>query len=422
MKMKKFICILLTAVLLVSVFSLPAIASTEYTIKFRNIFDNDLHWDKVYLFTSKENDVWSEGKELTKPESGYLYEATIDTDVICIMFKSSLEENAEQTVKIACDNTVSGYYPTLKNGEGKWEIGSWIDNKVFFKNTQKWEQVYLYAFKNNYNNAEFPGVEIKEFTQNSDGINVYEAYFDSVFDKIIFSNGKKSGEGLEQTVDITYDPKVTGYYPTDKNTEGKWNFDSWTDKPDEPDTQLSLSVNNSDSFKKLTYGKKKNKYQIKASATEGAKISYSCNNKKVAAVNNKGLVTVKGCGNAKIKVTAVLNNQTKNAEFNLTVKPDKLKIEKKKSKKKSTGKLYKKFVFKKQPNCKYQAVIEYKRGGKFKVLKKKIYKEKKIKTYKKTKGYIEIGFPKGYTFSVKIRAYTTKKPSGKFSARAKLKT
>ena len=54
----------------------------------------------------------------------------------------------------------------------------------------------------------------------------YTATFDSQFDTIIFNNG---GNG-EQTVDIKY-TAVTGYYPTQKNGEGKWEVGSWTAQP-----------------------------------------------------------------------------------------------------------------------------------------------------------------------------------------------
>ena len=97
---------------------------------------------------------------------------------------------------------------------------------VKFTNNQRWTDVYLYAWGDDGKNAEWPGVKLTDKTVNGYQEEQYTATFDSKYTKIIFSNGD-----AEQTVDITYDPTVTGYYPTEKEG-GKWKVNSWTDTPE----------------------------------------------------------------------------------------------------------------------------------------------------------------------------------------------
>ena len=54
----------------------------------------------------------------------------------------------------------------------------------------------------------------------------FTATIDAKYKKVIFNNG-----GSEQTVDISIDEAVAGYYPTQKNGEGKWEVGSWKDEP-----------------------------------------------------------------------------------------------------------------------------------------------------------------------------------------------
>ena len=231
-----------------------AAPATTNTVK----FTNNKGWSKVYLYAwadgAGDNAAWP-GVELTEKATNGLgeeqYTATFDSKFTKIIFNNG----SEQTVDIDYDNTVTGYYPTQKNGEGKWEVGSWKDepstsadttaapegttaapegttaaptgtNTVKFTNNKGWSKVYLYAWADGAgDNAAWPGVELTEKATNGLGEEQYTATFDSKFTKIIFNNGS------EQTVDIDYDNTVTGYYPTQKNGEGKWEVGSWKDEP-----------------------------------------------------------------------------------------------------------------------------------------------------------------------------------------------
>ena len=241
-------------------------------------FTNNKGWDKVYLYAwadgAGDNAAWP-GVELTEKATNGLgeeqYTATFDNKFTKIIFNNG----SEQTVDINYDNTVTGYYPTQKNGEGKWEVGSWKDepatsadttaapegttakpeegttaapegttakpeegttaapattNTVKFTNNKGWDKVYLYAWTDDagasVQNAEWPGVELTEKATNGLGEEQFTATIDAKYKKVIFNNG-----GSEQTVDISIDDAVTGYYPTQKNGEGKWEVDSWTDQP-----------------------------------------------------------------------------------------------------------------------------------------------------------------------------------------------
>lgn len=99
-------------------------------------------------------------------------------------------------------------------------------NTVKFVNTQEWSKVYLYAWNGNENNGNWPGKELTDKTVDADGNQIYTAEFDLNFKNIIINNG--SGE---QTVDIVYNDKVTGYYPTEKNSGGKWLVETYTGNP-----------------------------------------------------------------------------------------------------------------------------------------------------------------------------------------------
>ncbi|MBR2279732.1 MAG: starch-binding protein, partial [Ruminococcus sp.] len=96
-----------------------------------------------------------------------------------------------------------------------------------FTNNKGWNDVYLYAWSSQGGEmAAWPGTKLTDKSTNGLGEEQYTATFDSKYDNIIFSNGS------EQTVDITYDPSVTGYYPTEKNINGKWEVGTWTDQPE----------------------------------------------------------------------------------------------------------------------------------------------------------------------------------------------
>ena len=95
------------------------------------------------------------------------------------------------------------------------------ENSVLFTNTQNWSDVYLYAWNSEGSNANWPGVKLTEKTTGANGEEQYKAVFDTQFTSIIFNNGS------EQTVDITYNDSIAGYYPTEKNSSGKWEVESW---------------------------------------------------------------------------------------------------------------------------------------------------------------------------------------------------
>lgn len=77
---------------------------------------------------------------------------------------------------------------------------------------------------------------------------------------------------------------------------------------------------------KITVSKKSYKkaygshpFALQAKARGGVKLSYSSNNKKVAAVSDKGIVTIKGTGKAVITVKAARTNKYKAASAKVTI-------------------------------------------------------------------------------------------------------
>lgn len=74
---------------------------------------------------------------------------------------------------------------------------------VYFKNTQNWDNVSFFVWhvdgKNVTALADWPGTEAEYIGKSSDGVKVYRAVFDSIYENIIFSGGTN---GAPQTADI----------------------------------------------------------------------------------------------------------------------------------------------------------------------------------------------------------------------------
>ena len=105
------------------------VPSEKNTVK----FTNNKGWSKVYLYAwvddKTHNAEWP-GVELTEKSTNTLgedqYTATFDKKYTKIIFNDG---DKEQTVNIDYDATVTGYYLTDKNGEGKWEVATWKDEE-----------------------------------------------------------------------------------------------------------------------------------------------------------------------------------------------------------------------------------------------------------------------------------------------------
>lgn len=137
-------------------------------------------------------------------------------------FKTRLHGEKDYVVK----GTLSGD----DLNEKKWIVNSWADaapptspegtNTVKFINKNNWDKVYLYAWDDDDENAQWPGVELTDKTTNESGEEVFTGTFNSNYTKLIFTNGS------DETVDITYNSSVTGYYPVQKtaliNTSGAY--------------------------------------------------------------------------------------------------------------------------------------------------------------------------------------------------------
>ena len=116
--------------------------------------------------------------------TNYYYDVPSDASVV--IFSDGKTENAEQTVDIPFDNTVTGYYPTVKNDEGKWEVDSWKSTDpdpqpggtrtIFFTDNKGWGSVNIHYWGSSQGDTEWPGVEMTPAGTNTFGEPQYSIF------------------------------------------------------------------------------------------------------------------------------------------------------------------------------------------------------------------------------------------------------
>lgn len=161
----------------------------------------------------------------------------------------------------------------------------------------------------------------------------------------------------------------------------------------------------------------KDSFFMDAKAESGAELSYSSSNTKVATVNSKGKVTIKGCGKATITITAG-DEKYKKATKKVTIKvvPKTAKIKTAKSKK--AGQLTVTWSEQKEAKgyvIEYSTDENFKKNVKTATIKKNGTVSKTLKNLKKgtvyyvrVKAYIEIDGKKVYGESSKVKSVTVK--------------
>lgn len=162
----------------------PVITPTYNTVKFKNTQD----WSKVYLYAwngNENNGSWP-GVQLTEKATGSdgkeVYTAEFDLDFNNIIFNNG---SGEQTVDIAYDNTVDGYYPTETNTSGKWKVETFtdeepVDNKNIYTDSdgkeidldetisREADDTALTGIGNEFKNLQILGVQKKKNTAEHD--------------------------------------------------------------------------------------------------------------------------------------------------------------------------------------------------------------------------------------------------------------
>lgn len=106
-----------------------------------------------------------------------------------------------------------------------------------------------------------------------------------------------------------------------------------------PNTEASGKIKQTITAKNITktYGAKS--FNLNAKSSVGTTLTYTVSDKRVAIVDKKGKVTVKGCGITKITITAKATNKYSQAKktIKLTVKPKKVMLSSVKSANKKTA-------------------------------------------------------------------------------------
>ncbi|MGM9713208.1 MAG: starch-binding protein [Prevotella sp.] len=153
-------------------------------------------WEKVYAYAyvkadpADKNDSWP-GQEMTEMTAEGLLKLTLDKRFDQVVFNNGFfndDEGKEQTRNFVVeDNMIYGMPVEPEEPTGT--------NTIYFDNTEGgWKHVYVYALKENsdplVNNAEWPGVEITEQTE--DGR--YIAVLEKRLNKVIFNDGEVAGK------------------------------------------------------------------------------------------------------------------------------------------------------------------------------------------------------------------------------------
>ena len=175
-------------------------------------------WEKVYAYAyvkadpADKNGSWP-GQEMTEVTAeGYL-KLTLDKRFDQVVFNNGFfndDEGKEQTRNfIVEDNKVYGMPVEPEDPTGT--------NTIYFDNTEgEWENVYVYAYKENsdplVNNAEWPGVQITERTE--DGR--YVVVLEKKLNMVIFNDGLNAGKRtIEQEIE---DGKTYSMPHVERNT------------------------------------------------------------------------------------------------------------------------------------------------------------------------------------------------------------
>ena len=213
------------------------------------LFTNNKGWGAVniYAWDADGNEpfgAWP-GSPMTSAGNNDLgepqFKATVPTNITGMVFNDGA---FSQTVDVTYSNEPTGWYPTNERDDmGYYQVGSWISDDdhhggggggddrpdgtttIEFTDNQGWGQAYIYMWSTEGGElSEWPGFGMNKKGDNGFGGINYTYDVPNSVEYIIFSNG--SGD---QTVDITHDTSVTGWYPTERNGEGKLEVASWTD-------------------------------------------------------------------------------------------------------------------------------------------------------------------------------------------------
>ena len=143
---------------------------------------------------------------------------------------------AEGTVDVAGISAM--VLTTEDKGEDPKTLPATGEKTIYFTNNKGWEKVYAYAWTTDANGEQvyllgaWGGTEATFYKNNDYGQPVYQITIpasETGIEGLVFHSGK--GGNDNQTVDILPGPDGTGYYPTEQNEEGKWNVNSWTERP-----------------------------------------------------------------------------------------------------------------------------------------------------------------------------------------------
>lgn len=192
-------------------------------------FTDELYLNNVYAYvwnsaTGEEIEAWP-GQKMTYIKNnsyGYsVFAVTVDT----ARYDSIVFNNArkKKTVDIPLtDQSGRVYYPISKDipyqtacsvYEKNWYYDSDETATVYFTDTEDWGKVNIYAWTTG--TPSWPGTAMTFVRKSSAGKSIYKASVPKNA-KVIFNNG------TEQTVDIPAVADGFGYYPYQKNDDGKW--------------------------------------------------------------------------------------------------------------------------------------------------------------------------------------------------------
>ena len=117
-----------------------------------------------------------------------------------------------------------------------------------------WDDIYVYAWKNEKVNAAYPGVKMVSSYKASDGKDIYELTIPTGMEKVIFNNGK-SGDAERKLTAEDIVLSTTGYNPEGENPNVYFNGTAWTSLPGKAEvktmsaTKKGAAIQNLDDYK-----------------------------------------------------------------------------------------------------------------------------------------------------------------------------
>ncbi len=216
-----------------------------------------------------------------------------------LYYQFRFEDTADQGVIDEFENRINA----LSDYTGEIIYNEILDT-YYFVNNKNWDKVYLYAWNDNTNNAEWPGKTIEKVGTNEYNQDIYKVTFDNPgeYKRIIFNGGGSSN----QTVDISLERYSKNGFYIDDSINGKYTVKNFNytgssvtipdkmsmlyyvqDEHDWTDTNTTFVYNDDNGIYKLGYDAK-SENNISLSLYNKTRNKYICLSSSVSLAYEEG--------------------------------------------------------------------------------------------------------------------------------------